>query len=94
MIFYDTGAGARVRRWATEAEPLVHLYGQYDWIDSWARVTLRPSSIMPGMNITATGTSLAVLVGPAKFYAANLLSELDVENEYVPPVLNMPPAIL
>lgn len=82
VIFYDTGAGARVRRWAAEPEPLVHLYGQYDWIDSWSRVTLTPSSIMPGMNITGTGTSLAVLVGPAKFYAANLLSELDVANEY------------
>ena len=73
----DTATVARASKWAAEAAPWVHIYGQYDWSDIWAPVNISVGSD----HATITGTG-AIKVGQAKFYAANLLSELDAPHEY------------
>ena len=72
----------RVTRWTGESDPWVFAYWHHDWaelhepivdIDAAARVLVRSERIKPPYGITA---------GRARWYAYNLLSELDEPGEF------------
>ncbi len=72
----------RLTRWTDESDPWVFAYWHHDWaelhepiasIDAEARVLVRSEKIQPSYGITAKR---------ARWYAYNLLSELDQPGEY------------
>ena len=78
----EKGANAtRVLRWAKEEAPFVHGYWSWDWADS--------IQSMVGATQDASSGSVSVSLPPpqvskkhARFFGVNLLSELDVPNEF------------
>ena len=72
----------RLERWVGEAEPWILAYWRYDWAELYEpitgfepgqRVLLRSADITPGYGIDP---------GRARWYAFNLLSEIDRPGEY------------
>jgi hypothetical protein len=72
----------RLARWNQESEPWVFAYWHHDWaelhepiveIDAAAQVLVRSPKVKPQYGITA---------GRARWYAYNLLSEIDTPGEY------------
>jgi hypothetical protein len=72
----------RLARWVGEPEPWVFAYWHHDWAELYeplagvepaAQVLLRTAKIKPVYGITP---------GPARWYAFNLLAELDQPGEY------------
>ena len=72
----------RVGRWTAETEPWVFAYWQYDWaelyeplagVDAAKPALLRMAKIKPAFGLTAKN---------ARWYAFNLLAELDTPGEY------------
>ena len=55
----------------------------YDWADGWGRPTTTPMADgTVQVNVTGNGFGYYKAPGDAKFYGANLLSELDQPGEY------------
>ena len=80
----DTATAARIARWAAEADPWVHIYGQYDFMDAWHAITVASAAGVTTVNIVNHSIHDGP-IGPrpgktlpdqAKFYGANLLCEL------------------
>ncbi len=71
---------ARLARWATAAEPWVHGYWTYDWADSHERVR----AIDPASQTLVTEAPHGVYGYKTgqRFYALNLVEELDARGEY------------
>ncbi len=72
----------RVSRWAAESDPWVFAYWHHDWadvyepivgLDAAKRILVRSPKVTPKYGITR---------GRARWYALNLLSELDLPGEY------------
>eukprot|EP01052_Picozoa_sp_SAG31_P008541 SAG31_NODE_434_length_15737_cov_10.315450_1_plen_517_part_00 len=74
----------RISGWSrVEADPWIHSYPVYDWADSWGRPTVTPRTDgAVQVNVSGTGFGYFKAPGDAKFYGANLLSELDQPGEY------------
>jgi len=70
----------RLARWAAADEPWVHGYWTYDWADSHERVR----SVDPSARTLATEPPHGVYGYKAgqRFYALNLVEELDTPGEY------------
>jgi hypothetical protein len=72
----------RVSRWAAEAEPWVFAY----WHHDWAEVHEPLAGVDPGKNALLRGDQVKAVYGvtpsKARWYAYNLLSELDLPGEY------------
>lgn len=72
----------RLSRWTEESDPWIFAYWHFDWaeiyepiagIDAANHILTRSDKVKPQYGITA---------GPARWYALNLLSELDTPGEY------------
>ena len=79
----DTSVARRMLRWNRELDPWIHDYLIYDWADAWHR----PAQIMAkaggGVSVQLEGKLWrSTVVGQAKFYGSNLLSELDQPGEW------------
>ena len=92
----DSNIAARVAGWAKEGAPWIHIYAAFDWDDTWHPVVIENNQ---SANTSAVEVSVSLLpawtsdswrstnpITPsaqARFYGANLLSELDSLGEYM-----------
>ena len=77
-------AGARALTWANEPLGWLHGYWSYDWADSYVEIA-SITDAGDGNTLLRMNASTAPVYGflpTARFYATNLLSELDAPLEY------------
>jgi hypothetical protein len=85
FVVTNTSAVSRIEKWGAEADPWVHAYTKYGWVDEKFRITgVSPVSSSGNITIHGSGPSGPSLVKykQAKFYGLNLLCELDAPGEY------------
>lgn len=74
---------SRLLNWANESNPYVHIYGEWDWADAYARITSISQDKNNFVNIEYDNSDGAPLTKPyARWIGVNLLCELDSPGEY------------